>query len=102
MSSVVNFSDEPQKTKERDPVTDPIVCLCHSVHTSQIREAIDVSGARTSDEVSTLTRAGSACGACHCRIDRLIAGRPVHCGPCSFCSGCGYIMKFCSCQSAAS
>ncbi len=99
MSAVLNFP-EKKESPTRDPREDPIICLCHSVHTSQIREAIDVSGAQTSEEVASLTRAGNSCGACRCRVERLIAGLPVHCGPCSYCPGCGYIMKFCSCQSA--
>jgi len=99
MSAVLNFPEKKQ-CQERDPRLDPIICLCHSVHTSQIREAIDHSGARTSEEVSSLTRAGSSCGACRCRVERLVAGLPAQCGPCSYCPGCGYIMKFCSCQSA--
>lgn len=83
-----------------DPVKDQVICLCHDVPASAVKEAVDVSGARTVEEVATLTRAGSSCGACKCRVERLVAGLPAECGPCSFCPGCGYIMKFCNCHSA--
>ena len=56
------------------PVKDQVVCLCYDVPASAVREAVDVSGARTVEEVATLTRAGSSCGACKCRVERLVAG----------------------------
>jgi NAD(P)H-nitrite reductase large subunit len=85
---------------ENSTVRDIVICLCYDVTASDIRNAIDQSGARTAQEVAILTRAGNACGACKCRVERLLAGLPAECGPCSFCPGCGYIIKFCNCQSA--
>ena len=72
MATVVEF---PQRAK--GTIEDPIICHCLGVTASTIRSAIDDSGARTSQEISCLTTAGTGCGSCHCRLERLLAGLPA-------------------------
>ena len=95
MSTVVEF---PKRAK--GTIEDPIICHCLGVTASTIRSAIDDSGARTSEEISSLTTAGTGCGSCRCRLERLLAGLPAQCGPCALCPGCGMVSAVCDCHSA--
>ena len=76
---------------------DRIICACMVVKASTIQMAMDVGNASTLDEVNELTQAGTGCRACSCRIERLLAGLPAQCGPCSLCPACGVISKLCQC-----
>ncbi|MDP6795582.1 MAG: (2Fe-2S)-binding protein [Verrucomicrobiota bacterium] len=80
--------------------TDPLICHCFQVTASAVRGAIDDGGAERVEEVSRLTAAGSGCGSCQCRIQRLLAGLPAECGPCALCPGCGTIRTLCECHVA--
>ncbi len=95
MATLLRYPEE-----KKDTGADPLICHCHGVHASEIRKAINVSGARTSEEVACLTAAGTGCGSCRCRVERLLAGLPAQCGPCALCPGCGYISTLCDCHSA--
>ena len=57
-----------------------IVCVCRALSEQVIRAAI-TRGASTVEEVGTVCRAGTVCGACHPGVERMIdeAGLPV-CG----------------------
>lgn len=76
---------------------DTLICHCFQVTASAIRKAIDEGDAQLVEEVSRLTSAGAGCGSCQCRIQRLLAGLPVECGPCP---GCGSIRTLCECHAA--
>ena len=79
---------------------DTLICHCFQVTASAIRQAIDEGDAARVEEVSRLTAAGSGCGSCKCRIERLLAGLPAECGPCAFCPGCGSVRTLCDCHAA--
>ena len=79
---------------------DPVICSCHCVPASVIQRAINRGFATSVDEVTLQTAAGSGCGSCKCRIQRLLSGLPAECGPCALCPGCGYIQKLCLCKAA--
>ena len=81
-------------------IDDPLICHCYGVTASSILTAIDVGDAETIEEVTQLTDAGSGCGSCQCRIQRLLAGLPAECGPCALCPGCGYMKTQCLCHAA--
>lgn len=84
----------------RTQSADTLICDCYQVKASTILTAINDGDAETISEVTRLTCAGSGCGSCQCRIQRLIAGLPAECGPCAFCPGCGHIKTLCHCQAA--
>ena len=84
----------------RTKSADTLICHCYQVTASSIIRAIDEGNAETIEEVTRLTSAGNGCGSCQCRIQRLLAGMPAECGPCSLCPGCGHIKNLCLCQAA--
>jgi bacterioferritin-associated ferredoxin len=90
--------DMPAKTRTQS--ADTLICHCYQVTASSIREAIDEGDAETIAEVTRLTAAGSGCGSCQCRIQRLLAGLPAECGPCALCPGCGVMQVLCHCRVA--
>lgn len=49
-----------------------VVCLCCDVTRGRIRQAIR-DGARSVDEISQATRAGTACGGCIPELEALLA-----------------------------
>jgi len=78
-----------------------VICFCERITELEIRTAIVVGKATSVAEISVKTRAGTACRACHCRITRMLEGKPAKCGgPCSRCEGCGCIAALCSCQAS--
>ncbi len=78
-----------------------LICACNSVSELEVRTAIEINGASTVSEVSAQTKAGTCCGACQCRIRRVLNGLPAACGgACSRCDGCGFIAKLCTCEAA--
>ncbi|MDF1851116.1 MAG: (2Fe-2S)-binding protein [Verrucomicrobiales bacterium] len=92
-----------QATTPRNPgpETRPerLLCACKQITESEVRESIDILKTPSVEGVSYLTGAGTGCTACHCKIDRLIAGKSA-CGPFSLCDGCGCCMAICSCSPA--
>lgn len=81
---------------------DSVVCHCHQVRASDIKAAIGLLDADSVEKVSLCTRAGTGCGACRCRVQRMLAGLPATCGgPCGFCTGCNSIKKLCTCDAVA-
>lgn len=91
-----------EQTERTAPkAADPVICHCHQVRASDIRSAITRHDADSVEMVSLCTRAGTGCGACRCRVQRLVAGLPAECGPCAFCPGCNSIKKLCTCDAVA-
>jgi len=90
--------DMPAQTRTQS--ADTLICHCYQVKASTIRTAIDEGDAETIAEITRLTDAGNGCGSCQCRIQRLLAGLPAECGPCSLCPGCGHIQTLCHCKAA--
>ena len=80
--------------------TDRVVCNCYQVEESTIREAIDVYGASTVAEITEQTCAGGGCTACHCRLRRMLAGKPAMCSPFTVCNECGFNSVVCECRVA--
>lgn len=76
---------------------DVVVCHCHEIHESEIRSVIEQDCENSVEGVGRRTCAGTGCGACRCKIQRLLNGQPINCGPCAFCPGCRSIMKLCTC-----
>jgi bacterioferritin-associated ferredoxin len=75
-----------------------VICFCERITELEIQTAIVVGQATTVEEVSLKTRAGTACRGCHCRINRMLQGKPAQCpGPCGWCAACGCISALCSC-----
>ena len=80
--------------------TNPVICSCFGVKASTIEMAMNSAKATTAEEIAELTYAGTGCGACACRVERILAGFPAQCGPCALCPACGVISKLCQCKSA--
>jgi len=95
MATILNMSTQMQ-TKSADT----LICHCYQVNASSILSAIDEGDAETIEEVTRATSAGSGCGSCQCRIQRLLSGFPAECGPCALCPGCGHVKTLCHCQAA--
>lgn len=95
---MANILDMPEQVRTQS--ADTLICHCYQVKASTILKAINVGNAETITEVTSRTCAGSGCGSCQCRIQRLLAGLPAECGPCSLCPGCGHIKTLCDCQAA--
>lgn len=94
-TQIVNLVEPVIQAPEAEP--DPVICSCMGVKASTIQMAMEVGNASTLDEVNELTQAGTGCRACSCRIERVLAGFPAQCGPCSLCPACGVISKLCQC-----
>lgn len=78
------------------------MCHCAKVAESTVYEVINKGGVKTIEAVTRETGAGSGCGACHCRINRVLQGLPAKCGGSfEYCHGCGAIAAICSCGTAA-
>jgi len=82
---------------QRIDTGDQTVCHCHKIRSSQLKETIQREGITSVDELGERTGAGKGCGGCRCRLQRLVMGLPMSCGPCAFCTGCGSIQKLCRC-----
>ena len=80
--------------------TDTVVCHCYGVTESVIRDSIDMLGATTVAEVTATTRAGAGCNGCHCRIRRMLAGKPATCSVFDVCDSCGFNTIQCECRAA--
>lgn len=93
----------PEKN-QTTPLTanDPLVCRCLQVRESEIKSVVEQDCVNSVEAISRRTDAGTGCGACRCKIQRVINGQPINCGPCGFCDGCGTIKKLCSCAAVES
>ncbi|MBP84598.1 MAG: hypothetical protein CMO61_12200 [Verrucomicrobiales bacterium] len=77
------------------------LCHCAKVSESTVYEVISKGGVKSVEAIIRQTGAGSGCGACHCRINRLLQGLPAKCGGSfEYCHGCGAIAAICSCGSS--
>lgn len=94
-ATFVNLVDPVIETSKAE--SDPTICACMKVKASTIQMAMEVGKAATLDEINDLTQAGTGCRACSCRIERVLAGFPAQCGPCSLCPACGVVSKLCQC-----
>ncbi|MCS1408369.1 MAG: hypothetical protein M2R45_01544 [Verrucomicrobia subdivision 3 bacterium] len=94
MIVVAAGSSEPSQAQK-----DVCICYCNDVPASTIRAAIDSGAGISMESLKQVTGAGAGCGACQCRLQRMLLGLPVGCGPCGFCNGCGLIQRLCTCRS---
>jgi len=76
-----------------------LVCYCYDVTEEQIQRSIQTFDTQTVEEVARLTRAGTGCTACHCRIRRMLAGLPASCTA-EMCVTCGFHTSDCECKVA--
>lgn len=65
---VLTKKDEGQNKASKDK----IICNCFSITEKVIREAIEHNGAKTVDDITSLTYAGGACGRCKGNIQAII------------------------------
>jgi len=79
---LITYDKDINSTKE---FSDEVVCSCYQVKASTIKMAILSGEAKSIEEISELTNAGTACRACVCRIERISLGFPSQCGDCSDC-----------------
>ncbi|MBG86556.1 MAG: hypothetical protein CMO80_06615 [Verrucomicrobiales bacterium] len=86
-----------QTKAQQAPARDQIVCHCHQIRASEIQSVIEQDCVETVEDIGRRTNAGTGCGSCQCKIQRLLNGLPVDCSPCGFCDGCGTIRKLCVC-----
>lgn len=78
-------------------IVETLVCYCYDVTESQIRDSIDLSESPTIEQIALRTRAGTGCTACHCRLQRMLAGLPPTCGADDTCATCGFATALCDC-----
>ncbi len=98
LKEMAEIIDMPNRMRAQS--ADTLICHCYQVSASSVLKAMDEGDAETIDQVSRLTDAGTGCGSCQCRIQRLLCGLPAECGPCALCPGCGHIKTLCHCQAA--
>lgn len=60
--------------------SETLICHCFQVTESAVKHAIRLFQPTEVEEVMGITNAGGGCRACHCRISRLLEGRPAECG----------------------
>lgn len=78
-----------------------VLCHCTGVAESSVHAMVQSGGVKTVEEVMTKTGAGTGCGACRCRINRVLDGLPAACGGrFDLCGGCGCISAICQCEAA--
>lgn len=78
-----------------------VLCHCTGVGEAAVHEMVKTDGVKTVAEVMEKTGAGTGCGACHCRISRVLEGLPAKCGGrFDLCGGCGCISAICQCEAA--
>lgn len=66
-----------------------------------VHEAVQSRLVQSVEEVMKETGAGTGCGACRCRINRVLEGLPAACGGrFDLCGGCGCISAICQCEAA--
>jgi len=83
-----------------DERRDGPLCHCTGVAEGEVHAAVQECGLTTVEEVGAETGAGTGCGACRCRIQRVLGGLPAKCGGrFDYCYGCGSIASICSCGS---
>lgn len=74
-----------------EPSQERLLCHCYRVTESAVRHAIQLFRLTEVHEIMEITQAGAGCRACHCRIGRLIEGRPAECGRlCEILGHCGH------------
>ena len=88
---------ESQERLAVSDVDEAMLCHCHKVTVGKVKAAIRFQGADSADSIGDITRAGTACGSCRCRLERVLMGLPLACGPCGFCTGCNSIATLCRC-----
>lgn len=59
-------------TADKKKTGDKIICNCFSISEKVIREAIEHQGAKTVEDITSLTYAGGACGRCRGNIQAII------------------------------
>ena len=74
------------------------MCHCHQVMESEIKSVIHDDCVDNIKDIGLRTKAGTACTGCQCKLQRLLAGKPLNCGSCSFCHGCNSIRALCACE----
>ena len=77
--------------------TSPTICHCHGITEKEILDTIENHDTPTVDTVSRATGACTGCTGCHCRIERLVQGKPAACGAFALCQGCGCCLAICGC-----
>ena len=66
MSNITQIEDVYQHMRPRR------ICLCKGVTEEDIREAINLKGARDFDGVQQITRCCTGCGTCETRVRKLV------------------------------
>lgn len=78
-----------------------VLCHCTGVEEATVHEAVQSRLVQSVEEVMKETGAGTGCGACRCRINRVLEGLPAACGGrFDLCGGCGCISAICQCEAA--
>lgn len=80
------------------PDSSKVVCRCHNVTRAAIRSSIANTDRANLDSVMRETGAGTGCGACQCRVQRMILGKSPDCGAFGFCEACRMIQALCQCD----
>lgn len=81
--------------------TEGVLCHCTGVDESAVHSMVQTEAVKSVEEVMEKTGAGTGCGACHCRINRVLDGLPAKCGGrFDYCHGCGCIASMCDCEAA--
>ena len=77
-----------------------LVCHCFAVSEGEVRDAIDILGARSVEDITRITGAGGGCKACQGRLWNMLCGLPPTCGEPPACTGCGADPHQCVCSAA--
>ena len=91
----------PTATADRPPQpqdSSKVVCRCHNVTRAAIRSSIANTDRANLESVMRETGAGTGCGACQCRVQRMILGKSPDCGAFGFCEACRMIQALCQCD----
>ncbi len=94
-------NSSPKSERASENSADKIVCHCHDVRESTVRDAIVQNLAESVAEVTLSTCAGGSCQACHCKIKRMLKGEPpVPESTTAFCQQCNSLTAICVCTAA--
>ncbi|MDF1825519.1 MAG: (2Fe-2S)-binding protein [Verrucomicrobiales bacterium] len=81
--------------------TGGVLCHCTGVKEAAVHELVQAGSVESVQEVMHQTGAGTGCGACRCRINRVLDGLPAACGGrFDLCGGCGCVSAICQCEAA--
>jgi len=74
LAAAIKFYETGGQTPAQAVKEGTIVCVCFNVTDLEIEKAVKENSLKSLEDVTNFTKAGGACGKCHDKINRIIAG----------------------------